>query len=323
MTSPAGPLLHRSAFASRHPDEAADFLSAAYTRMRTSSTPGDYRFSHTRVASATGYALDSVFNSGPTSLQVDPSDALVVVLVESGSLRRQTGGVDQRLGPGDVFLTAAPGSGEDHSVEDWSGHTRTQVLAPQLLDRVAAEDPERDGQRRFTGVRPGSAAGQAQWVRLVRHAEQTLANPQAAGSPLVVSGLGRLLAATALLVFPNEPEPARVAGPDATVGTLRRAMTFIEAHPDAGLTAADIAQAAHVTTRAVQLAFQRHLGSTPMAYLRRVRLDQAHRELLAADPGDGTTVADVAYRWGFSSPGRFAAQYRKAYGRYPSSTLRS
>jgi transcriptional regulator GlxA family with amidase domain len=37
-----------------------------------------------------------------------------------------------------------------------------------------------------------------------------------------------------------------------------------------------------------------------MAYLRRVRLDHAHHDLIAASPGSQTVTA-IAYRWGFSS----------------------
>jgi AraC-like DNA-binding protein len=53
-----------------------------------------------------------------------------------------------------------------------------------------------------------------------------------------------------------------------------------------------------------------------------VRLDGAHRELLGAVVGGGLTVTEVAYRWGFSSPSRFAERYRAAYGMSPSETLR-
>lgn len=82
----------------------------------------------------------------------------------------------------------------------------------------------------------------------------------------------------------------------------------------------DIAAAASVTTRSIQLAFQRHLETTPMAYLRRVRLDHAHRQLQAADPARDTVTA-VARQWGFSSASRFAAHYRAAYGVPPSHAL--
>ena len=86
------------------------------------------------------------------------------------------------------------------------------------------------------------------------------------------------------------------------------------------LTVADIAAASFVTIRAVQLAFRRHLDTTPLAYLRRVRLDRAHHDLLTGDPAHETVTA-VAHRWGFPNPSRFAATYRRAYGVTPSYTL--
>ena len=49
----------------------------------------------------------------------------------------------------------------------------------------------------------------------------------------------------------------------------------------------------------------------------------AHRALQEADPSQGATVAEIAARWGFSHPGRFAVDYRHVYGRHPSETLRT
>jgi AraC-like DNA-binding protein len=57
--------------------------------------------------------------------------------------------------------------------------------------------------------------------------------------------------------------------------------------------------------------------------LRRVRLEQAHRELQTADPTTGTTVAEIARRWGWASPTNFATAYRKQYRLPPSHTLRT
>ena len=100
-------------------------------------------------------------------------------------------------------------------------------------------------------------------------------------------------------------------------------VAFIDEHANRDISAADIAAAAHVTIRAVQLAFRHHLDTTPSAYLRRVRLDRAHQQLCVASPGDGVTVTEIAARWGFASPSRFAASYRATYGVLPSHTLRS
>jgi transcriptional regulator GlxA family with amidase domain len=58
-----------------------------------------------------------------------------------------------------------------------------------------------------------------------------------------------------------------------------------------------------------------------MTYLRQVRLDGAHDELMAADPGF-TTVTAVAAGWHFANASRFSAYYRAAYGVSPGHTLR-
>ena len=105
--------------------------------------------------------------------------------------------------------------------------------------------------------------------------------------------------------------------------TLRRAIAFIHdnAHPDIGLTRYRDA-AIGVTPRSVQYTFRRHLGTTPLEYLRRVRLHRAHRDLQAADPAVDTVMA-IAGRWRFGHPGRFSMAYKEAFGTPPSRTLRA
>jgi transcriptional regulator GlxA family with amidase domain len=104
---------------------------------------------------------------------------------------------------------------------------------------------------------------------------------------------------------------------------VRRAAAFIEEHAGEDIGLGDIARAARVGPRALQMAFRRYRDTTPLEHLRRVRLERAHRELLAADPAAGDTVAIIADRWGFAHHGYFAASYRRAYGRSPHVTLRS
>jgi transcriptional regulator GlxA family with amidase domain len=97
---------------------------------------------------------------------------------------------------------------------------------------------------------------------------------------------------------------------------------FIHDNADSDIGLAEIAAAANLTPRAVQYMFRRHLGVTPMEYLRRVRLDFAHRDLQAADPAVDT-VNSIAGRWGFAHAGRFSVAYRRAFGTSPSATLRT
>ena len=102
---------------------------------------------------------------------------------------------------------------------------------------------------------------------------------------------------------------------------LRRATAFIHENAHRDITLSDIADAVNLTPRSVQYTFRRHLGTTPLEYLRRVRLDRAHRELLAADPRVDTVMA-IAGRWGFTHPGRFSSVYKRTFGTPPSETLR-
>jgi transcriptional regulator GlxA family with amidase domain len=104
--------------------------------------------------------------------------------------------------------------------------------------------------------------------------------------------------------------------------SLRRAIAFIHENADRDIGLSDIAAAISVTPRSVQYIFRRHLGATPLEYLRRVRLDRAHRDLQAADPAVDTVMA-IAGRWQFGHPGRFSIAYREAFGTPPSQTLRA
>jgi AraC-like DNA-binding protein len=107
----------------------------------------------------------------------------------------------------------------------------------------------------------------------------------------------------------------------AAPGNVRRAEEFMRANTGAPMTIAEIAQAAACSVRALQAAFQRFRGTTPMAALRRIRLEAARTELLRASRTE--SIARIAAGHGFSTPSRFAQLYRRTYGIYPSEALRT
>lgn len=115
------------------------------------------------------------------------------------------------------------------------------------------------------------------------------------------------------------PSPAGVGWVSSKV--VRRAAVFMEENADQPLTVGTIAAAVGVGPRALQHAFHRHLGATPLAHLRDLRLGKAHEQLGATAPAARTTVRQVAAAWGFGNPHRFTVAYQKRYGHHPKVTL--
>jgi len=100
---------------------------------------------------------------------------------------------------------------------------------------------------------------------------------------------------------------------------VRRVEEWIDENFAEPISIDDLAQVAGVSVRSVQAAFQRLRDHTPMQYLMNRRLQDARDRLLRAEPG--SKVTDVATDCGFFNFGRFAAQYRQAFGEVPSQTL--
>ncbi|MFJ4466812.1 AraC family transcriptional regulator [Streptomyces sp. NPDC089424] len=301
-----------------------DFLSRAYARMRIGSSTPDSSRARIRRAGMDSVSVDELALDFEMSYSVTPLGRICLCVVHEGTVRDHAfQGVEDSFGPGDVVLLAPP----DLPYAGRICHARYTItlLDPALLDQVAGSlaDPA-DRPVRLTGHRPHSDAAARQLRRTIGYLrDEVLADPAAADQPLVASTAAQHLAASVLSAFPNtalgqEADPDRG---DAHPRALRRALTYIDDHADQPVTVAQIAAAAHVTVRALQYAFRRHLDTTPLAHLRRVRLAQAHRDLVSADPAGEATVTAIAARWGFHHPGRFASLYRDTYRRAPHRTL--
>ncbi|MGI6870873.1 AraC family transcriptional regulator [Amycolatopsis sp. 3B14] len=104
--------------------------------------------------------------------------------------------------------------------------------------------------------------------------------------------------------------PARTIGARA----VRQAVEFIRSHPEKHISAASLARAAGVSVRSLQESFRQELNLSPMQYLRMVRLDRVHDDLVAARDLAGAKVMPIATRWGFTHMSRFATAYRKRFG---------
>jgi transcriptional regulator GlxA family with amidase domain len=148
------------------------------------------------------------------------------------------------------------------------------------------------------------------------HADSPLLNDIAAASAQELFFRTIVMAATH-----NRSAQLRSRARAAAPATVRRAEEYMRSKATLPLTIGDIANAAGCGTRALQAAFYCFRGTSPMAALRRIRLELAHRAIMRSD--GSTSVGEVAARYGFSNPGRFASQYQRAFGEYPSRMISS
>ncbi|MHC5560701.1 AraC family transcriptional regulator [Kocuria sp. U4B] len=212
----------------------------------------------------------------------------------------------------------------------YAGQWEDPGLATLTVDEMVVAEYARalvgreDFSLAFTGYQPVSAAMGAYWGATAAHlARNALPNDQLMASPLARDQLLRSIATAVLHTFPNTflDRSAQAPVEATTPASVRRAIAFIDTHLGEPIGLAEIAAAARLRPRGLQAGFRRHLDTTPLHYLRTLRLAAAHQDLLTADPATGITVAAVAARWGFTHPGRFATTYRQTYGEPPATTL--
>lgn len=140
------------------------------------------------------------------------------------------------------------------------------------------------------------------------------------GGPLFLDQLQQSLVTLLLECQPHTySDEVREGRRDRPSCALERALDFLRRHLEEPLTVEDLAEAAGVSPRTLFRDFKKEIGASPMEVLREERLERIHQEL--SEPAAGTSVTEVAFRWGFNHLGRLAAFYRERYGESPSDTL--
>ncbi|RJQ68018.1 AraC family transcriptional regulator [Pseudonocardiaceae bacterium YIM PH 21723] len=306
-------------FESHDLGEIEQFIAEQYATIRLKSeSPDRNHFSAVRESWGP-ISIDLVDYGFELQFSIEPMGRLALLGVESGEyVRIESGDAVDGHGVGDVFLLSQPDQPTSGLVQ---GRFNVTMLDPVLLSAMTDCGAE---PVRLTSHRPVTPALGTQLLTTVAFLrDNVLTEPLVRDAPLVVSSAAQLLAATVLQAFPSTAvlSPTIEDRHDACPPMLRRAMAYIDDHADRPITVAKIAAAVPITVRALQYAFQKYRGTTPMGYLREVRLHHAHRDLAAADPETGVTVTDIAARWGFFHLGRFATYYRGVYGRAPRRTL--
>ena len=95
----------------------------------------------------------------------------------------------------------------------------------------------------------------------------------------------------------------------------------LSVQPNRQLQMAELCEAIGVSERTLRICCAERLGMGPSQYIRLRRLNLVRAALRRAN-AEGSSIAQVAARYGFAEPGRFAVAYRSVFGETPSTTLR-
>lgn len=172
----------------------------------------------------------------------------------------------------------------------------------------------------------GTVAGQ-RWMRLVRwlieeaDADDEAGSAGVAASPLLEAQLEQMVIGMLLNCQPHSHgDEFNAEGPAIAPSFVKRIERFVDEHAHEAITIGDLAEHAGVSCRSLFAGFRRFRNTTPMQYVKDVRLQRVHDALQAADPLTAR-VTTIALNWGFGHLGHFSADYKRRFGESPSETL--
>jgi len=106
---------------------------------------------------------------------------------------------------------------------------------------------------------------------------------------------------------------------DSRLKVVRRAIDFMRSHLHDDIGIPQICAAACASRRSLQYCFEEFLHTTPQAYLRALRLNEARRTLKARA---GRPITELASELGFASASHFTRHYKLMFDELPSQTLK-
>jgi len=310
----SAPLAQHVLFASRDLDEARDRVARVFCPHRLETIGARARLA-ARHHHLRGERLSLNYIEYGARALIDPGELgsfylLQIPLAGGASIRN---GRDSYLSNAGAAAVLNPHRATRMVWEAGTRQVLVQIKRDALNDHAASHLGRAPGLLTFDGpldvTRPEGAALRHLIAFVVAEADRG-ASP--IGSGMMARQIEAALMSGLLAAHPAGHAATRKIEP-ARPRHLRLAMSHIEAHLDQQLTVEDIAAAAGTSPRSLQIAFRQHCQATPLGYWRDRRLDRAYDDLTMG----GSTVTEVALRWGFAHFGRFASAFRARHGVIP------
>ena len=122
-----------------------------------------------------------------------------------------------------------------------------------------------------------------------------------------------------LEALPSQVDTSELPNLERRKKLVDRACELMLGHADEPLSILEVCSQVGTSRRKLNYCFQDVLGTTPIKYLRTLRLNGVRRALRQAPPG--ASVQDIASHWGFWHLSQFAQDYKRLFGELPSRTL--
>jgi AraC-like DNA-binding protein len=274
---------------------------------------GETLFSLVKVDSVSGYDIE----------MMDDPDLVLLHILMRGNAQLQQGAAKADVAPAQMAVLG--GMGRSH--KRWYGTTQQLLvrLSRSRMERIVASE---------TGIGIGDPLnfGVMQVLDLARVATlsnylvticRDLNDPQ----PCFDGHLGRLAERALVLLLlnavPNNYKWAFAEGsPSAAVPYyVRRVESYIREHAREPITTDDLVTVGGVSARSIYHGFRRFRSTTPMGYLKAVRLDMARAALALGRRQRNTSVTEAATAAGYSNLSQFSRDYRMRFRESPSQTL--
>jgi AraC-like DNA-binding protein len=274
---------------------------------------GETLFSLVKVDSVSGYDIE----------MMDNPDLVLLHILMRGNAELQQGGARAAAAPAQMVLL----EGMARSHKRWRGSTQQLMvrLSRRHMERIVASE---------TGIGIGDPLtfGVLQVLDLARVSTLwnhmvTICRDLDDPHPCFDGHLGRLAERTLVLLLLNalpnnyrwafSEEPLSAAAPYY----VRRVESYIREHAREPLTPGDLVAVGGVSARSIYHGFRRFRSTTPMGYLKAVRLDLARDLLLKGRRSNGSNVTKAATVAGYANLSQFSRDYKARFRESPSRTL--
>ena len=311
-------------FETEDPGEFQAFVEQAAPGARISADEGATFYAGAEVRLLPRSAILKIDTANMRASIDRPAGYLGFTVPLNARCEVATGGGMRAFETGEAHILHADGSFKFQ--QRHSGSLFGINFFPELLESFVAklngecEGPEVRFPDRLSFHTP---AGRSLWRYLGFLWSEVSRGSGAMRSPLAAKEYEAMLLALLAVAIDEQSNDAFLRiDDDSSPAKIRHAEDFIAANLGAPLSLSDIANATGIPVRSLTRAFHKRHGIGPITYLRQLRLEQIHRELIGADPM-GCTVTEIALKYGFENLGRFAQQYRAAFKELPSTTLKA